>query len=92
MSTLPVLLNKCLGFNMASYFFITLIVMLIVLAGMAVGVILSNKEIKGSCGGLGRVLGEECAFCDRKEECKEKPELEADCRGDDEATHSGITS
>ena len=33
---------------------ITIGVFALVLAGMAIGVILSNREIKGSCGGLNR--------------------------------------
>ena len=53
-----------------SLFFTTLIVLLIAVAAMAVGVIFSNREIKGSCGGLGRVTGKDCMFCGKREECK----------------------
>ncbi len=60
-------------------FFITLAVLLISITGMAVGVILSNKELKGSCGGLNRVIGEDCMFCEKKEECKEHPEQAQEC-------------
>ncbi len=34
-------------------FFITLGAMGLLMAGMAVGVIFSNKELQGSCGGVG---------------------------------------
>lgn len=66
---------------MVSYFFISVAVMGIVILGMAIGVILSNKEIKGSCGGLGNVMGDECDFCGKKDECVENKKLEEDCRG-----------
>jgi hypothetical protein len=59
-----------------SYFIITLIFMSLALAGMAVGVIISNKRLKGSCGGLGAIMGDDCMFCENKDKCeKEKPHL-----------------
>ncbi|MBT3584901.1 MAG: (Na+)-NQR maturation NqrM [Halobacteriovoraceae bacterium] len=38
---------------------------------MAVGVIFSNKALKGSCGGLGKIMGAKCLFC-KNTECKDK--------------------
>lgn len=45
-------------------FFLTLSFLLLVVAAMAVGVIFSNKPIKGSCGGMQALgLGGECDIC-----------------------------
>lgn len=45
-------------------FFLTLAFLLIVVAAMAIGVIFSNKPIKGSCGGIATLgLGGTCEIC-----------------------------
>jgi hypothetical protein len=45
-------------------FFVTLLVLLIVMVGMSVGVLLGRKPLKGSCGGVGAALKEENYVCD----------------------------
>lgn len=57
---------------MVKMFLISLAVVGIAILGMAVGVILSNRRLQGSCGGLGAIMGEDCLFCDKKEECEEE--------------------
>tara|TARA_R110002072_G_scaffold64203_2_gene159339 strand:+ start:181494 stop:181754 length:261 start_codon:yes stop_codon:yes gene_type:complete len=47
-------------------------IMGVALFGMAIGVILSNRKLKGSCGGLGALMGEDCMFCEKKEQCEKK--------------------
>jgi hypothetical protein len=60
-------------------FLISLIVMLAAIGGMAVGVIFSNRKLKGSCGGLGKLMGEDCNFCDKKEQCENDKEHKEEC-------------
>jgi len=43
---------------------VTLGVMLLVVAGMSIGVIMGRKPIAGSCGGVGAALGEEDYVCE----------------------------
>ncbi|MGD9660734.1 MAG: (Na+)-NQR maturation NqrM [Porticoccaceae bacterium] len=45
-------------------FFITLAVLLSIIAAMSVGVLMGRKPISGSCGGVGAALGEEEYICD----------------------------
>jgi hypothetical protein len=56
------------------YFVVSVIVMSLFLTAMAIGVIMGRKPLKGSCGGLNRVMGEdeECEFCGKKEECEKR--------------------
>lgn len=43
---------------------VTLLVMLLVVAGMSIGVLLGRKPLAGSCGGVGKALGEEDYVCE----------------------------
>lgn len=57
-------------------FFLALIVFAVIFAGMAVGVIFSNKPIKGSCGGLNNVgIEGDCEICGRSQgdRCENEP-------------------
>lgn len=50
---------------------ITVSVFMIAFAGMAVGVIISNKAIKGSCGGISTIMGKSaCDICALKDKCE----------------------
>ncbi len=57
---------------MTEMLLLTFIVLALCIAAMAVGVIFSNRKLKGSCGGLGAVMGEDCSFCDKKDQCDEE--------------------
>ena len=47
---------------------ISFVVFMIVIAGMAIG-LLKGNVLQGSCGGLGKILGLKCFFCDKRDEC-----------------------
>ena len=57
---------------MLTVFFLTLSFLLLIVAAMAVGVLFSNKPIKGSCGGIQALgLGEKCDICgSNTDECE----------------------
>ncbi len=53
---------------------LSFVVFALVMLGMAVGVIVNNRAIKGSCGGLNDIDGLEgaCDICEVKEQCKRR--------------------
>ncbi|MCH2190564.1 MAG: (Na+)-NQR maturation NqrM [Gammaproteobacteria bacterium] len=57
---------------------VTFSVFLLVMIAMAVGVLVSNREIKGSCGGLNDIDGLEgaCDICEIKEQCKRRKAMQ----------------
>jgi len=59
-------------------FFVTFGVFLVVMVGMAVGVLVSNRAIKGSCGGLNDIEGLKgaCDICEGKKLCSRRRKLE----------------
>ena len=73
-----------------SLFFLTLTIMLVIVAGMAVGVLAGRSPIKGSCGGMGALgINTECEICggdpnkcETSEEPQENPQLPYDAMGD----------
>ncbi|MDJ0758210.1 MAG: hypothetical protein QNJ19_02385 [Woeseiaceae bacterium] len=48
---------------------ISFIVMLVVIAGMSIGVLNGRKAISGSCGGLN---GGKCELCSGRDQCKKR--------------------
>lgn len=51
--------------------FISLIVFLTAFGAMAIGVIVKNQTIKGSCGGLSQLFGKgSCEICEDRDECE----------------------
>jgi len=45
-------------------FTLALVLLLVVMAGMAVGVLMGRSPMKGSCGGMGAALGDPNYSCD----------------------------
>ncbi len=48
-------------------FLISFVLLLLITLGMSLGVILANKRIKGSCGGLNAISGaDQCVVCKKE--------------------------
>ena len=45
-------------------FLLVFVVLMLIIAAMAVGVMMGRKPLKGSCGGVGAALGEKNYSCD----------------------------
>ena len=54
----------------ADIFLITFGFFAIVILAMSIGYIVAGKRIQGSCGGLGKLMGKDCDFCEKKDQCK----------------------
>jgi len=61
-----------------STFFLSFAIFAMVMIGMAVGVLINNRAIKGSCGGLNDIDGLEgaCDICEIKEQCKRRQKMQ----------------
>jgi len=59
-------------------FIITFFAFTLAMFAMAVGVIIKNRAIKGSCGGLNDIDGLDgaCDICEVKEQCKRRREMQ----------------
>jgi len=59
-------------------FLVTFSVFLLVMLSMAIGVIISNRSIKGSCGGLNDIDGLKgaCDICEGKKVCAKRRKME----------------
>lgn len=57
-----------------SIFFVTFLVFAIVMVAMAIGVLISNRSIKGSCGGLNDIDGLRgaCDICEGRKVCRRR--------------------
>ncbi len=51
-------------------FALTLLFMFTIFFLMAIGVMITGRRLKGSCGGLGAIMDESCMFCPKAKECK----------------------
>ena len=61
-----------------SIFLITFLIFSTVIIAMAVGVIFSNREIKGSCGGLNAIDGLKgaCDICEGRDKCRRRRKID----------------
>jgi uncharacterized protein len=66
---------------MLEMFLVTFTVMLLVITGMALGAMAGRKPLTGSCGGVGKLMGEDCEFCEKADQCTEEEKSHCDGSG-----------
>lgn len=71
-------------------FLLSLAVVGVAVVGMAIGVILSNRSLKGSCGGLGAIMGEDCMFCEKKDKCEKNKNKPLEINGESGTVHLSL--
>lgn len=72
--------------------FLTFFILLLVVAGMAVGLIVRGKPIKGTCGGIASLgLGQSCEICggDQKK-CDTKTGSEVDTAESESLAYNAV--
>jgi len=50
-------------------FIVTFVALTLFIFLMALGVLMGRKPLQGSCGGLGKLMGKTCEFCNKRGEC-----------------------
>lgn len=61
-------------------FILTFVLLLLIVTGMAIGVILSNRRIQGSCGGLNAIASsDKCVVCKRSVETDDALKEKFEC-------------
>lgn len=64
-------------------YILAFVVMLLVVAGMALGAMVQNKPLKGSCGGLNNIgLKRNCAICGGDDDECEKEQQRQQSKGE----------
>ena len=53
-------------------FVVSFVFMALFIGLLSLGVIFQGKVLKGSCGGLGKIMGSKCSFCEKKDSCQRK--------------------
>ncbi|MDX2463659.1 MAG: (Na+)-NQR maturation NqrM [Porticoccus sp.] len=66
------------------------VVLVLIMVGMAIGVIMGRKPLKGSCGGVGAALGEKDYTCDLcGDDPKKCEEISQEGTGSDQKNKAG---
>ena len=61
---------------MLKLFMIGFIIFVIFIFAMAIGIIFGQRPLRGSCGGLGKIIGKDCSICKERNKCGEYTRIE----------------